>query len=311
MNKKNHRLVGTLSSKDGMQNLIADLENAKSTSSPRIVSSVTLSQPLIHSTPYTKKPLTETNKGIKYTNANTKKPLTETNKGIKYTNANTKKPLTETNKGIKYTNDITKKPLTEMNKRIKYTDDTHVISNSDTSLLTTKKQLPQNSVTLTPQCEQSEQAITNRSTFQLKEYKSKNQCFNQMSVPKNTASQIKPSETSNKSIIAKSSDCSLNTSKSNVTEHKHIINVFRELFQKVNERLDIIEKTESENHAMLLRLTKITNRRVQSMPKCFPFKSVENLMQFDDASDEIYNEVVSILVNNFYFIYAKNINYFL
>lgn len=62
---------------------------------------------------------------------------------------------------------------------------------------------------------------------------------------------------------------------------------------------------------MLLRLTKAKNRRVQLTPKCFPFKSIESLIQFDNASDEIYDEVVSILINGFNFIYAKNINYFL
>lgn len=67
----------------------------------------------------------------------------------------------------------------------------------------------------------------------------------------------------------------------------------------------------SENHAMLLQLTKAKNRRVQLMPKCFPFKSVESLIQFDNASNEIYDEVVSILINNFTFLYAKNINCFL
>lgn len=44
---------------------------------------------------------------------------------------------------------------------------------------------------------------------------------------------------------------------------------------------------------MLLRLTKVKNRRVQLVPKCLPFNTIESLMQFDNASDEIYNEVVS------------------
>lgn len=61
---------------------------------------------------------------------------------------------------------------------------------------------------------------------------------------------------------------------------------------------------------MLLRLTKIKTKRVQSKPKCLPFKSLENLMQFDNVNDEIYDEVVSILVNNFSFIYAKNISFY-
>lgn len=67
----------------------------------------------------------------------------------------------------------------------------------------------------------------------------------------------------------------------------------------------------SENHAMLLRLTKTKSRRVQLMPKCLPFKSIDSLIEFDNISDDIYDEVVSISIHNFNFIYAKNINCFL
>lgn len=62
---------------------------------------------------------------------------------------------------------------------------------------------------------------------------------------------------------------------------------------------------------MLLQLTKLKNKRVQSVPKCLPFKSIKCLIQFDNASDEMYDEVVSIFANNFNFTYTKNINYFL
>lgn len=48
---------------------------------------------------------------------------------------------------------------------------------------------------------------------------------------------------------------------------------------------------------MLLRLIKAKNRKVQSMPECLPFKSIESLIQFDNASNEIYDEVVSIFIN--------------
>lgn len=80
-----------------------------------------------------------------------------------------------------------------------------------------------------PQCELTEQA-TNRNIFKIKEYPSKNQRLKQMSVPKNTSVQIKPLETSDKSVIATTSN-SLNANKSNMTEYTHIINVFQELFQ--------------------------------------------------------------------------------
>lgn len=47
---------------------------------------------------------------------------------------------------------------------------------------------------------------------------------------------------------------------------------------------------------MLMRLTKAKNRRMKEMPECLPFKSIENVLQFNDASDTEYDEVVSIFV---------------
>lgn len=63
MNKKTHRLVGTLHSKEqSMRNLISDLENAKNVLSSQSTSDITLSQPPVHLTSQTKRPLTEVNK---------------------------------------------------------------------------------------------------------------------------------------------------------------------------------------------------------------------------------------------------------
>lgn len=86
----------------------------------------------------------------------------------------------------------------------------------------------QKSVTVMSQCDLSEQE---NNIFKVKEYTSKNQrCLKQISVPKNTAGQIKPSEISDKSRIETTTNYSLN-SKSDMTECTHIINVFQELFQ--------------------------------------------------------------------------------
>lgn len=69
MNKKGHRLVGTLSTKESMQNLFNDLENANSMlSSQNTGVDITLSQPLTYSTPYIKKPLVEKKRKIEYSN---------------------------------------------------------------------------------------------------------------------------------------------------------------------------------------------------------------------------------------------------
>ncbi|XP_036144962.1 uncharacterized protein LOC118646370 [Monomorium pharaonis] len=253
MNKKNYRLVGTLSSKESMQNLITDLKNAKSLLPSQTTSEN--SQSLIQSTSH-----------------------------------------------------IKKKPLTEINKTINYAN-THVTFNTSIpSIKTSKNQSPEIYVTSTPH----KKRTTNKNTFQLQEsYNSENQ----ISVPKNTF-QIKSLRINNSQICD-----SLNKS---IAEQTHIVHVVQDLFKKLNERLDIIEKKErynfiknyslkyvlkiifdttfsyfyigSENHAMLLRLTKIKNRRVKSIPKCLPFKSIQNLILFDNASDDIYNEVVDSIL---------------
>ncbi|XP_036151028.1 uncharacterized protein LOC118648737 isoform X2 [Monomorium pharaonis] len=231
MNKKNYRLVGTLSSKESMQNLITDLKNAKSLLPSQTTSEN--SQSLIHSISY-----------------------------------------------------IKKKPLIEINKTINYAN-THVTSNTSiTSTKISKNQSPEIYVTSTPH----KKRTTNKNTFQLQESYN---LENQISVPKNTF-QIKPSRINNSQICD-----SLNKS---IAEQTHIVHVVQDLFKKLNKRLDIIEKKESENHAMLLRLTKIKNRRVQSIPKCLLFKSIQNLILFDNANDDIYNEVVD------YFIYLGGFN---
>ncbi|XP_025264632.1 uncharacterized protein LOC105255152 isoform X1 [Camponotus floridanus] len=157
----------------------------------------------------------------------------------------------------------------------------------------------QSSQNYMPQCELREQLQPNKNTFKVKEYTSK-QRFNQISIPTNPACVIQSSATSDKSIIPKASSSS--NANTNMIQQQHIINVFQQLFKKLNQRLDIIEKRESENHVMLLRLTKAKNRRVQLMPKCFPFKSIESLINFDNATDELYDEVVD------YFIYIGGLN---
>lgn len=55
----------------------------------------------------------------------------------------------------------------------------------------------------------------------------------------------------------------------------------------------------SENHSMLMHLCKARNRKVKDVPRCLPFTSIKNLLQFNDANDEVYNEVVSIYIKNF------------
>lgn len=69
MNKKDHRLIGTLGSKESMQNLINDLKSADGmfSSSQNTGFDITLSQPLIHPKPI-KKPLIERNRKIEYRN---------------------------------------------------------------------------------------------------------------------------------------------------------------------------------------------------------------------------------------------------
>lgn len=78
MNKKNHRLVGSLDSKNAMENLIYDLQDANSTYSTQNLEIDISSQILSHSQPqrYMKKPLLEVNKKVAkfrdddYANAN-------------------------------------------------------------------------------------------------------------------------------------------------------------------------------------------------------------------------------------------------
>lgn len=84
----------------------------------------------------------------------------------------------------------------------------------------------QKPVTVMSQCDLSEYE-NNRNIFKVKEYTSKNQhCLKQISVPKNTAVQIKALETSDKSITETTTNYSLNTNKSDMTKCTHIINVF-------------------------------------------------------------------------------------
>ncbi|KAM0735266.1 hypothetical protein ACS0PU_010414 [Formica fusca] len=288
-----------------MQNLINDLKSADGmfSSSQNTGFDITLSQPLIHPKPI-KKPLIERNRKIEYRNdtdiTNSDKLLlakqSQENEIIA-TDENVASSLSmqPAKKSSEKRNYIKKSSQPEYFKASQYIQK----NQSDIS----QNQSPQqNCVRVMSQCELSEQA-TNRIIFKLKEYTSKNQrCLNQISVPRNTASQIEPSKISDKSIIATASDCSFNANKNNMIEHTNIINVFKKLFQKLNQCLDIIEKRESENHAMLLQLTKAKNRRVQLMPKCFPFKSVESLIQFDNAGNEIYDEVID------YFIYLGGLN---
>lgn len=53
-----------------------------------------------------------------------------------------------------------------------------------------------------------------------------------------------------------------------------------------------------------MRLYTARNRKVKDVPRCLPFTSIENFLQFNDVN-EVYNEVVSIYIKNFNLIVIK------
>lgn len=48
---------------------------------------------------------------------------------------------------------------------------------------------------------------------------------------------------------------------------------------------------------MLKQLTKSRNKKdLQITPKCIPFKTIDDFVQFDNTDNEMYDEVVSIKI---------------
>lgn len=137
--------------------------------------------------------------------------------------------------------------------------------------------------------------------FSLKQYKNKNlKCLSQQEIQRkqNNEAVLKKQSLQHTSNNRYCSDTSGNT----ISLSQDVINIIKESLEKLNQRLDKIEKKENENNLMLRHLYKARNRKVRNMPKCLPFTSIENFVQFNNASDELYNEVVD------YFIYLGGLN---